>query len=60
MPIYKFLKITKSKKLRYIDNYYKKHILTLEKQIMLLEDKDYKISNKTSSNIDFLNKRNNE
>ena len=45
---------------RNIDNYYKKHIQTLEKQIMLLEDKDYKISNKTSSNIDFLNRRKNE
>ena len=26
MPIYKFLKITKSKKLRYIDNYYKNNL----------------------------------
>lgn len=42
---------------RNIDNYYKKHINILKKQIMLLEKKDYVISNKTISNIDFLNER---
>jgi len=42
---------------RNIDKYYKKHIDILEKQIMILEKKDYVISNKTMSNIDYLNKR---
>ena len=42
---------------RNIDNYYKKHISILEKQIMLLEKKDYVILNKTISNIEFLNER---
>ncbi len=42
---------------RNIDNYYKKHISILEKQIMLLEKNDYIISNKTISNIEFLNDR---
>jgi len=42
---------------RNIDNYYRKHISILEKQIMLLEKNDYIISNKTISNIEFLNDR---
>jgi hypothetical protein len=42
---------------RNINNYYKKHLKIVKKQIDLLEEENYIISNNSISNIEFLNKR---
>lgn len=44
---------------RNIKKYYRKHLKILSKQVRILEENEYTISNITTSNITFLNKRTN-